>query len=133
MNSLINSMDQITTELQDIQSFLEITMSEDANEAVVRGNDLAVYMARTGKLVADAKNHRDIKLRSEMILDYKKLLEFPASVAVKYTDTLVENETYLLTWATRLNASCTHQLDWCRTIISKAKAEMSSFNYGNQN
>lgn len=133
MNSLITSSENIKIELQDIQSFLEITMSEDANEAVVRGNDLAVYMARTGKLVADAKIHRDVKLRSEMILEYKKLLEFPASVAVKYTDTLVENETYLMTWATRLNASCTHQLDWCRTIISKAKAEMSSFNYGNQN
>jgi hypothetical protein len=128
MNQLITSPVNIITELTTIQSFLEITMSEDANEAVVRGNDLAVYMARTGKLIADAKIHREQKLRSEMIQEYKKLIEFPASVAVKYTDTLVENETYLLTWATRLNAACTHQLDWCRTIISKAKAEMSAFN-----
>jgi hypothetical protein len=127
MNSLISSFDEIKKELSDVQGFLEITMSEDANEAVVRGNDLAVYMARTGKLVADAKYHRDQKLRSEMIKEYQKLLDFPASVAVKYTDTLVESETYLMTWATRLNASCTHQLDWCRTIISKAKAEMQSF------
>jgi hypothetical protein len=128
MNQLITPQADIITELTTIQSFLEITMSEDANEAVVRGNDLAVYMARTGKLIADAKIHREQKLRSEMIQEYKKLIEFPASVAVKYTDTLVENETYLLTWATRLNAACTHQLDWCRTIISKAKAEMSAFN-----
>lgn len=127
MNSLITSSEDIKKELTDIQNFLEITMSEDANEAVVRGNDLSVYMARTGKLVADAKHHRDQKLRSEMIKEYQKLLDFPASVAVKYTETLVENETYLMTWATRLNASCTHQLDWCRTIISKAKAEMQSF------
>lgn len=128
MNHLITTQADIITELKTIQSFLEITMSEDANEAVVRGNDLAVYMARTGKLIADAKIHREQKLRSEMIQEYKKLIEFPASVAVKYTDTLVENETYLLTWSTRLNAACTHQLDWCRTIISKAKAEMSAFN-----
>lgn len=127
MNSLISTFEDIKKELIEVQSFLEITMSEDANEAVVRGNDLAVYMARTGKLVADAKYHRDQKLRSEMIKEYQKLLDFPASVAVKYTDTLVENETYLMTWATRLNASCTHQLDWCRTIISKAKAEMQAF------
>ncbi len=127
MNSLISSFEDIKKELSDVQGFLEITMSEDANEAVVRGNDLAVYMARTGKLVADSKYHRDQKLRSEMIKEYQKLLDFPASVAVKYTDTLVESETYLMTWATRLNASCTHQLDWCRTIISKAKAEMQSF------
>ena len=128
MNSLITSSEDIKKELTDIQNFLEMTMSEDAQEAVVRGNDLSVYMARTGKLVADSKYHRDQKLRSEMIKEYQKLLDFPASVAVKYTDTLVENETYLMTWATRLNASCTHQLDWCRTIISKAKAEMNAFN-----
>ena len=127
MNDLITSPLNIENELIDIQGFLEVTMSEDANEAVLRGNDLAVYMARTGKLVADSKYHRDQKLRSEMIKEYQKLLEFPASVAVKYTDTLVEKENYLMTWATRLNASCTHQLDWCRTIISKAKAEMQSF------
>lgn len=128
LNDLVTSVENIKSELQKIQNFLEITMSEDANEAVLRGNDLAVYMARTGKLVADSKIHKEQKLRSEMIQEYKKLLELPASVAVKYTDTLVENETYLLTWATRLNASCTHQLDWCRTIISKAKAEMNAFN-----
>jgi len=128
INDLVTSVENIKSELQEIQNFLEITMSEDANEAVLRGNDLAVYMARTGKLVADSKIHKEQKLRSEMIQEYKKLLELPASVAVKYTDTLVENETYLLTWATRLNASCTHQLDWCRTIISKAKAEMNAFN-----
>lgn len=128
INDLVTSVENIKSELHEIQSFLEITMSEDANEAVLRGNDLAVYMARTGKLVADSKIHKEQKLRSEMIQEYKKLLELPASVAVKYTDTLVENETYLLTWATRLNASCTHQLDWCRTIISKAKAEMNAFN-----
>lgn len=128
LNDLVTSVENIKSELQEIQSFLEITMSEDANEAVLRGNDLAVYMARTGKLVADSKIHKEQKLRSEMIQEYKKLVELPASVAVKYTDTLVENETYLLTWATRLNASCTHQLDWCRTIISKAKAEMNAFN-----
>jgi hypothetical protein len=131
-DNLITPGVEIISELLEIQSFLEIEMSEDAQEAVVRGNTLSVYMARTGKLVADAKIHRDIKLRSEMITEYKKLLEFPASVAVKYTDTLVENENYLMTWATRLNAACTHQLDWCRTIISKAKAELSNFNYGNQ-
>ncbi|GIZ08339.1 hypothetical protein [Flavobacterium sp. UMI-01] len=128
MNQLITPPQDIINELTTIQAFLEVTMSEDATEAVVRGNDLAVYMARTGKLIADAKIHREQKLRSSMIQEYKKLIEFPASVAVKYTDTLVENETYLLTWATRLNAACTHQLDWCRTIISKAKAEMSAFN-----
>lgn len=127
-NNLIASPNEIKTELQTIQSFLEITMSEDANEAVARGNDLAVYMARSGKLLADAKIHHDRKLRSDIVEQIKSINSMAPSVAVKFTNTLVENESYLVNWATRLNASCTHQLDWCRTIISKAKAEMSAFN-----
>ena len=126
-NNIISSLSEIKTELVQIQSFLEETMSEDVNEAVVRGNDLAVYMARSGKLLADAKIHHDRKLRSDIIEQIKSINSMSPSVAVKFVNTLVENESYLVNWATRLNASCTHQLDWCRTIISKAKAEMSTF------
>ena len=126
-NNIISSLSEIKTELVQIQSFLEETMSEDVNEAVVRGNDLAVYMARSGKLLADAKIHHDRKLRSDIIEQIKSINSMSPSVAVKFVNTLVENESYLVNWATRLNASCTHQLDWCRTIISKAKAEMSAF------
>lgn len=128
MNDLITSMSQITVELQDIQNFIEETMSEDPNEAVLRGNDLSVYMARTGKLLADAKYHRDKKLRSEIVSQIKEMVKLPPSVATKFTDTLVERESYLMNWAERSNRSCTHQLEWCRTIISKAKAEMNAFN-----
>ena len=126
-NNIISSLSEIETELVQIQSFLEETMSEEVNEAVVRGNDLAVYMARSGKLLADAKIHQDRKLRSDIIEQIKSINSMSPSVAVKFVNTLVENESYLVNWATRLNASCTHQLDWCRTIISKAKAEMSAF------
>ena len=55
MNILITPKEQIYKELTDIDSFLNITMSENAEEAVLRGNDLAVYVARSGKLLADAK------------------------------------------------------------------------------
>ena len=127
-SNLIASPSEIKNELQTIQSFLEVTMSEDANEAVVRGNDLAVYMARSGKLLADAKIHHDRKLRSDIVEQIKSINSMAPSVAVKFTNTLVENESYLVNWATRINASCTHQLDWCRTLISKAKAEMQAFN-----
>ena len=128
MNNTIATLSEIKTELIQMQDFLEITMSEDANEAVIRGNDLSVYMARSGKLLADAKILHDRKLRSDLIEQIKSINSMAPSVAVKFTNTLVENESYLVNWATRINASCTHQLDWCRTLISKAKAEMQAFN-----
>jgi hypothetical protein len=128
MNNAVATASEIKSELIKIQDFLEIELSEDVNEAVLRGSTLAVYMARSGKLLADAKIHHDRKLRSDIIEQIKSINSMAPSVAVKFTNTLVENESYLVNWATRLNASCTHQLDWCRTIISKAKAEMNAFN-----
>lgn len=123
----IATQEEITKELNDIQSTLEVEMSEDVNEAVYHGNVLAVYMARSGKLLADAKIHRDRKLRGSTVAELKKLISLPASTANKYMDALCENENYLVNWCERVNRSCTHQLDWCRTIISKAKAEMQNF------
>ena len=42
MNLNITPIDKIAEELESIDSFLNITMNEDVQEAVMRGNDLAV-------------------------------------------------------------------------------------------
>lgn len=133
MEELITPFNQIKKELQEIQNFLEITMSEDVNEAICRGNDLAVYMARAGKLLADAKYYRENKLKSEFIAQINEITSLAPSVAAKFVDSMVSDETLIMTWSERINRSCTHQLEWCRSVISKAKAEMQSFNYGNGN
>ena len=125
--NIISTYEQIKEELKAIQSDLEIEMSEDANEAQYRGNKLAVHMARTGKLLADAKIHRDRKLTSGVVEELKKVLSLPASTANKYIDALCYDENYLVNWCERVNRTSTHQLDWCRTVISKAKAEMNAF------
>lgn len=124
MNDLITPLESIKAELTQIQEFVEITMSEDATEAVHRGNDLVVYMARTGKLLADCKYHRDRKLNSEVVQNLKTILSLPATSANKLMDSLCFEENYLMNWCERLNRACTHQVDWSRTLISKAKAEM---------
>lgn len=128
MNANVTPLAGIEAELMSIQSFTEETMSENATEAVLRGNDLAVYMSRTGKLLADAKCHRDNKLNSEIVQQMKTISGLAPSVATKYIDTVCKQENYLMNWAERLNRTTTHQLDWCRTVISKAKAEMNHFN-----
>lgn len=123
---MVTPFEDIKKELEEIQDFLELTQSEDITEAVYRGNDLAVYMARSGKLLADAKMHRDEKLNSEVMQNIKKLISLPASLANKFIDTLTRDENHLVNWADRVNASCSRQLEWCRTIISKGKAEMQA-------
>ena len=124
----IASIEEIVKELKIIQSEIEIELSEDIQQAIDRGNYCSSQIARTGKLLADAKIHRDRKLNSSIIGQMKKISQLPATTANKFADSLCEDENYIVNWCERLNRACTHQLDWCRTLISKAKAEMQSFN-----
>lgn len=127
MNLNIASKEQILKEAIEIDSFLQETMSEMAEEAVMRGNDLAVYIARTGKMLADAKYHLS-EAKKDEVLDVLRETAKNAKATSKATNALIDSickeEQYLVDWCERLNRSATHQLDWCRTLISKAKEEM---------
>ena len=127
MNLNIASKEQILKEAIEIDSFLQTTMSEMAEEAVMRGNDLAVYIARTGKMLADAKYHLS-EAKKDEVLDVLRETAKNAKATSKATHALIDSickeEQYLVDWCERLNRSATHQLDWCRTLISKAKEEM---------
>jgi hypothetical protein len=118
----ISTIEQLETEAKTIDEFLNITCSEDPNEVTARGCDLVVYIARTGKMLADAKYWKD-KATTESIL--RRLdISLPASVLNKLIDAECIRENYIFTWVERLNRAATHQMDWCRTLISKAKVEM---------
>lgn len=134
MNLNIASKEQILKEAIVIDSFLQETMSEMAEEAVMRGNDLAVYIARTGKMLADAKYHLS-EAKKDEVLDVLRETAKNAKATSKATNALIDSickeEQYLVDWCERLNRSATHQLDWCRTLIAKARAEMQTFNYNN--
>ena len=122
MNLNITPTDKISEELAAIDAFLNITMSEDVQEAVLRGNDLAVYIARTGKL------HLNGKKKSEVFDTLRETASRAGATSKAINaiiDSLCKDEQYLVDWCDRLNRTATHQLEWCRTIISKAKAEMA--------
>lgn len=127
MELIITPPQQIADELQGIDEFLNITQSEEMEEAVLRGNQLNSYMARSGKLLADAKFHLNNAMKSE-IMEVLRQNAKMNNVSHTATNALIKSfckdEQYLVDWADRVNATCTHQLDWCRTLISKAKEEM---------
>ena len=134
MNLIISTLDNLNEEATQIQSDLDVTQSEDANEAQERGNMLAAYISRTGKMLADAKYHLNAKKKSdimETLVDVAKRTPNASSTVVnELIKSLCKEEQYLVDWIERLNKTATHQLEWCRTVISKAKAEMAigSFN-----
>jgi hypothetical protein len=125
MNDEIRTPDDLKQEAVLIQDFLDLTMSEQVDEALERGNDLSVYISRTGKMLADAKYHRDELMKSEIIdvLRSTAKQSLSASTVNKLVDAACKDANYLVTWFDRLNRSATHQLEWCRTVVSKAKAD----------
>lgn len=126
--TIVQNIDRLRTELLEIQDFVEITPSDDVNEVVNRGNDLVAYLARTSKILADAKLMKDEKTNSTFIEEIKRISQLSPTVANKYIDSLCKDENYIVNWAERLNRTCTHQLDWCRSVLSKAKEEMRNLN-----
>lgn len=127
MNLDITSPEEIIQELTQIDKFLNITCSEQIEEVVNRGNDLAVYIARSGKLLADAKYHLNEKLKDEIFETIKeagKQAKATSTAVNGIIKSLCKKEQYMVDWCERVNRSATHQLDWARTLISKAKEEM---------
>lgn len=126
---------QLKAEAQAIQDFLEITMIDAPQEVIERGNDLQVYMARTGKMLADAKYILNEQKRTETMNVVQEFIidqKLSAKVQNALIDGLCKEAQYLVDWIDRLNAACTHQLDWCRSVNSKNKEEMRLNNLGKE-
>ena len=125
--SNITEQTAIHKELETMQAFLEAQYSSDIPAAVMdRFNDLAIYMARSGKLKADAEWHYNSLVESALMTALKRAHQqtMSASTLNKYIESLARDAKYLVTWADRVNRSCTHQHDGLRSIISSLRAEM---------
>ena len=119
----ISSIEQLEKEAGEIQDYLEITCSEDPEECIARGNDLVVYMARSGKMLADAKYHKDQALANSIIRSLGEQAGAPATVLNKLVDAACKRENLLVNKIERIHRTCIHQVDWLRTVVSKAKEE----------
>lgn len=122
-------------EAQEIQKFLEITMGDNPVEITERGSDLVVYLARTSNMLAEARRQLNEAKKNEtmsVIRDFIIDQKLSAKVQNALVDGLCSDQQYLVDWIDRLNATCTHQIDWCRTLISKYKEEMRLNNLGKE-
>ena len=128
----ITSQNKILDELKVIQDFLEETSSEELTEIQDRGNQLIVYIARTSKLLADAKYHKNEKLSSSFVQQIKEIIQLSPSVTNKYLESLCKEENYLIDWCERLNRACTHGYEWTRSMLSKSVQEWR-YNHFNSN
>ena len=131
------SFDEIQKECADIQAELETLIPDDVNGAIERGKEIAVYHARTGYMLAIAKQLARKKKSSEIgetIVKIAKENYLAAKAQNALVESIASDEMFLVEWLDRINSMCVHQIDLIRSIISKEKTEMqinSQFNYGN--
>ena len=123
----ITPKEQILRELEVIQACEEETISEEVSKVIEYGQTLAPYISRSGKLLADAKHHLNTRMKEDTFDALRKTAKQGGATA-KAINAIVDNlcaeERYLVDFAERVNRCGVHRLDWCRTLISKAKEEM---------
>ena len=131
---IITPFQDLEAEATKIQAFTEITMSEEMAEAVDRGNELMVYIARTGKMLSDARYHLGESMRAEIVSIVKSFYDqrLSATVQNKLVSAVGKKEQHLFDICEQLNKTCKYQLEWCRTIVSKGKEEMRLANIGRE-
>lgn len=124
----MTKFEDLKSEAEEIQAYTESVIdSSEIEEAVLRGNDLIVYIARTGSMLAEAKFYLNEKMRSDTMKLIETILskdKLSAKVQNALMDSLCRDEQYLVDFIERLNRTCTHQMEWCRTLVSKGKEEM---------
>ena len=122
----ITPFEDLLREAEAIQDIIEQPVPEEIEAIVNWGNELLGYIARTGKMKADARYHLDKKKKSAIMDTLREIGKnaMPASTLNDLIKANCENENYLYEWCERLNRSATHQLDWLRSLVSKEKEQM---------
>ncbi|MDR3267085.1 MAG: hypothetical protein LBT24_05905 [Tannerella sp.] len=118
---IITEFDKLDSEAQTIQSYCEITPSDNPQEITERIIELGVCISRTGKMLADAKYHLNKKRNEETMCLIERLLskeKLSAKVQNSLLDSICRDEQYLVDSIERLNRTCVHQQDAMRSILS---------------
>lgn len=124
---------RLNDQLEEMQGYLDTECSESPEEVLERIRTLAVYMSRTGKMMADSKRILRRKMASEIsqtIIAIAKEQFLSAKVQNAMLEAIADEEAYTFEWCERVNKSCTHQIDALRSVLSYEKEQLRSLAYG---
>ena len=114
-------------EIKEISDYLNIACSNNPQEIQERISTIMVYMMRTGEMLANAKKMLRKKKSYEIqntIIRIAKENCLSAKIQNALLDSIAEDEAFLVDKLDRLNASCVHQLDALRTLLSFEKESL---------
>lgn len=114
-------------EAKQISDYLQITCQNNPQEIQQRIADTMVYVARTGEMLATAKQQLRRRKSEEIqntIIAIANENCLSAKVQNALLDSIAEEEAFLVDTLDRLNAAATHQLDALRTLLSYEREGM---------
>jgi len=120
-------MENLLKEAKEIQGYLEIECSENPAEVMERLKTISVYQARSGVMLAEAKKLYRRKVSTEIattIINIAKENYLSATAQNALVNAIAEEEAFLVDWLDRINATCKHQQDSLRSILSYEKENL---------
>lgn len=125
--------EKMENEAQDMQVYMQDECSDNPAEIVERLKRLNVYQARSGLLLSEAKKMYRQKRASEIsetIVAIAKENFLSAKSQNALVDSIAQDEAFLVDWLDRINATCKHQQDTLRSILSYEKESLKLNNTG---
>lgn len=112
------------SECESMQAFLESYPSDSPDALVDRITTINSLLARSGKLLADAKLIQD-ELQSEVFIKHESVIaKMPVTTARSFIQSKTANINYYVNWLDRINRAMVHVGDNMRTQISFVKEEL---------
>ena len=116
--------ESMIAECAEMQRFLEQEAPDDANMLFERLSRTNVYLARSGKLLAEAKqlhNEETAKIFEEHATYIGTL---KSTIASKFIEAKLSRINYYVNWLDRLNRAFVHSGDNMRTQMSFLKEDL---------
>ena len=118
------------TEIKQMQEYLEVESSEDPNEICERMRVINVYMARSSRMLSEAKSHRRKAEKGvfEAMPDFSSM---PANTLKKYLEVCAWEWYEIEDALESLYKTCVHSIDSLRSLLSFTKEDMRLSRNGN--
>lgn len=114
-------IEQIRKEARNIQMALECMNNPNIEAMIERLDQLGVYYARSGELLSEVVGMRDAAVATLFHDEKETIISLSPSLATKLVNSSASELNALEKWLDRINASCKHQCDNLRTMISYEK------------
>ena len=117
-------IEQIRKEARNIQMALECMNNPNIEAMIERLDQLGVYYARSGELLSEVVGMRDAAVARLFHDEKETIISLSPSLATKLVNSSASELNALEKWLDRINASCKHQCDNLRTMISYEKERL---------